>query len=184
MKPGQYHWHLIPAIDASSSSCWLLLDRQLPPGLGAALDKICSPFFRYDDDARLWLIEHRVIKATKEGLERRYRTIDWCRKCLRGEACAVWNTDRLLQEGYTPRGPTRRAKVYSWASNEKRNSAELLGLSWPTTEPQIQAAFRKLALTQHPDQGGTETAMKRLIAARATLLQALAENRFNSLYGT
>lgn len=52
-----------------------------------------------------------------------------------------------------------------------------LGLAWPCTVDQVQAAFRAAALQHHPDRGGSEDAMKSAISARDVLFQALGVAR-------
>lgn len=50
--------------------------------------------------------------------------------------------------------------------------SDVLGLSWDTTTAEINAAFRRLAETAHPDKGGSQEAMARLTVARDAAIQA------------
>ncbi|APW60767.1 J domain-containing protein [Paludisphaera borealis] len=45
-----------------------------------------------------------------------------------------------------------------------------LGLTFPSTVDEIQAAYRRLAVEAHPDRGGSNEAMAALTKARATAL--------------
>lgn len=45
-----------------------------------------------------------------------------------------------------------------------------LGLTFPSTVAEIQAAYRRLAVEAHPDRGGSNEAMAALTRARATAL--------------
>jgi hypothetical protein len=47
---------------------------------------------------------------------------------------------------------------------------EVLGLSGLPSADEINAAFRRCALTDHPDHGGSEEAFRKLVAARDMLL--------------
>lgn len=62
--------------------------------------------------------------------------------------------------------------------------ASLLGIAWPATVDQIESAFRKRALVIHPDQGGTDEAMRELVQARKGLLQKLSADRLNAMFAS
>lgn len=49
-------------------------------------------------------------------------------------------------------------------------AARLLGVAPDASPPTVEAAFRGLAPRLHPDRGGDPAAFRRLVAARATLL--------------
>lgn len=54
----------------------------------------------------------------------------------------------------------------------RRQLAQVLGLSWPATKDEINAAAKQLALKHHPDKGGSEEKMKTILEARDQLLAA------------
>jgi hypothetical protein len=49
-------------------------------------------------------------------------------------------------------------------------AARLLGVPADAGAPAVEAAFRRLARSRHPDRGGDPAAFRRLVAARAALL--------------
>ncbi len=53
----------------------------------------------------------------------------------------------------------------------------VLGLQAGATIAQVRAAFRRLSLIHHPDQGGDPEAFKRLLAARDSLLGSTPTKR-------
>ena len=53
----------------------------------------------------------------------------------------------------------------------------VLGLKAGATVAQVRAAFRRLSLIHHPDQGGDPEVFKRILAARDSLLGSTPTNR-------
>ncbi|MEJ7844634.1 MAG: hypothetical protein WKF93_03240 [Acidimicrobiales bacterium] len=49
-------------------------------------------------------------------------------------------------------------------------AARLLGVPADAGAPAVEAAFRRLARSRHPDRGGDPAAFRRLVAARVVLL--------------
>lgn len=49
----------------------------------------------------------------------------------------------------------------------------VLTLTWPCTKEQLVTAFRREALKAHPDRGGSEAAIKKVVLARETMAQAM-----------
>lgn len=49
-------------------------------------------------------------------------------------------------------------------------AAEILGVEWPCDEATLKAAFRRAAINAHPDRGGSEALMKKVLAAREVLV--------------
>lgn len=49
-------------------------------------------------------------------------------------------------------------------------AAHLLGVPADAGRPAVEAAFRRLARSRHPDRGGDPAAFRRLVAARTSLL--------------
>lgn len=54
--------------------------------------------------------------------------------------------------------------------------SDVLGVSKTATKADVEAAYRKKAMTAHPDVGGSEAAMQALTAARNEALKALGAN--------
>ena len=62
-------------------------------------------------------------------------------------------------------GPIK-ARLTQWLDRlDERDPYFVLGVPPSTPEDQVRARFKELALVTHPDQGGDEAAMRRLIAA-------------------
>lgn len=59
----------------------------------------------------------------------------------------------------------------SRASLDRREAAEILGVSIDASAAEVEAAHRRLIRVAHPDAGGTAGLAARLNAARATLLR-------------
>jgi hypothetical protein len=62
-----------------------------------------------------------------------------------------------------------------WPHEERPH--EILGIHWYSTEEQINAAYKELAKTAHPDHGGSPEEMSRLNAARDFMLRRLKGQR-------
>ena len=58
-------------------------------------------------------------------------------------------------------------------SMSRREALEVLGLSDPVTEEDVQGAYRRLMAKAHPDAGGTKWMAAQLNAARDCLLASL-----------
>jgi curved DNA-binding protein CbpA len=52
-------------------------------------------------------------------------------------------------------------------------AAAALGIAWPCSRGEVTRAFRAAALRAHPDQGGNDEAIRRVVAARTTLERAM-----------
>jgi hypothetical protein len=55
----------------------------------------------------------------------------------------------------------------------KADDLRMLGLSWPCSREEIKAAYRRLALQTHPDQGGSTEAFRRINEAYERLTDAV-----------
>lgn len=57
---------------------------------------------------------------------------------------------------------------------------EVLGIPTCATEDEIQAAFRRRAKQEHPDAGGTDAGMRKVVDARESMLSRLGSNEDSS----
>ena len=62
-------------------------------------------------------------------------------------------------------------------SHDAWNDAAALGLSWPCTEEEVRASFRRKVREVHPDTGGTAEGFVRLKASHDRLLEGLKGRR-------
>ena len=68
----------------------------------------------------------------------------------------------------------QRQRVRDLLSGAPRElDAALLGVPWPCDAPAVRRAFRRLALTTHPDRGGDPAAFRVLAEARDRLLESM-----------
>jgi hypothetical protein len=49
-------------------------------------------------------------------------------------------------------------------------AAQILGIGWPATPDEVRQGFRRAVLNAHPDRGGSEEAVKRVLLARDVLM--------------
>ncbi|HEY1879976.1 MAG TPA: DnaJ domain-containing protein [Caulobacteraceae bacterium] len=73
-------------------------------------------------------------------------------------------------------GSATRAASDAWRGNADRrlsllDARALLGVSETATAAEIEAAYRRLMLRAHPDQGGTDALAAKLTAARERLIK-------------
>lgn len=156
-------WHLLRSWDALLRPCWLLHARTLTPSLQKTLRRAAGLRFHRDHELNALVFEPGGFRPITQALERHPAFPGWCKRCWEGDACEHWSLGMLEDEGY---GAIRLASV--------REAAERLGLKWPWTEDQVLRAFRAQALRAHPDQGGTDAAMVRLLEDRDRLLERCA----------
>ena len=178
-------WHLLKAIDASESISWLIRLDDVPPYAGDLIEKAAHPFYWFDDSIDAWSISDSAIRRVREKLEKSFSGFEWCKRCLSGHPCGVWISYLLEWEGY--RGfaepdhssEYRSQSTWSFRENErvssfvdpKEEAAKVLGVKPSATEKEIKKAFKDLALQRHPDHGGTDAQMKKLLKARDMLLK-------------
>jgi hypothetical protein len=83
------------------------------------------------------------------------------------EEMLAWFDTHKPPPSANPFGTTRPADVMTSAE-----AAKLLGVTLPTTNEQVDAAFKQAAFKNHPDRGGSNEAMAKIIQARAALRSA------------
>jgi len=67
-----------------------------------------------------------------------------------------------------------RANAQQTRPDDIAQAASVLGVKWPgPTHDEVIKAFRKKAMECHPDRGGTEEAMKKVLNARAVIDRAM-----------
>lgn len=160
--------HVLYALDAANNACLLISD----PRKGFA------PFFRknfvlehhYDEEILAWYIDEYQRKAVLVSLARYERFSAWCSPCQNCSACPEWDEKLLRAEGYKPKSAAGKPLRLS-TSTADAEAARILGVRLNASASEIQAAFRKKALHSHPDHGGTQAQMIKLISARERLLK-------------
>lgn len=156
--------HYLRLLDSMNRSCALLLDPR--KRFQSVLSQHLLVEFHYDRSVNAWYIDRRRIDDARRYLDNAGLLIDWCRICDSGLMCPAWDAGVMATEGYKFRGtlPTRvRGKTLD------AQAAKTLELTLPTTDQAVEEAFRRLALTAHPDHGGTDEQMIKLIEARKRL---------------
>lgn len=162
-------WHLLCVLSPGEEQRWLLLKKGLPRWAPSVL-RVCAEFGYYDEeDLDAWSIGTGSVGRIRKTFEQKKSESTWCSRCLQGNACEAWSVSKLTENGYRPRAPNRRRKPPVWKEERIVRAVEILGIAWPTTPDQIKSAFARQALKHHPDHGGSNEAMKRLILARETL---------------
>lgn len=154
-------WHVRPFFNELNEPAWVLIypASEPPPALrtvpiyGKSL--VCSP----NPSVRFISIED----------EYRPNTRSCCPACLADEPCQVWIADPVVDSDYERRKPHELVKL-----TPEQRAAALLGVEWPCTEERLTIAFREAALKAHPDHGGSDEVMKRVIEARRLLTAARA----------
>jgi curved DNA-binding protein CbpA len=63
--------------------------------------------------------------------------------------------------------------VLAWVPTRLREALHLLALGWPPDEGSLTAAWRKAALANHPDRGGTHESFVAVQQAREVVEEAL-----------
>lgn len=128
------------------------------------------------------------------------RTVVYCNDCVRGRPCDFWGDGaelhelgfRAVEEPEPAMSNEEKAqwdRAQAWVEAQARNwyatfrtkhvggdlatAAAVLGLSWPCTHEDVTRAFRVAAAREHPDHGGSDESIKRVIAARETLERAI-----------
>jgi len=91
-----------------------------------------------------------------------------CPACLVDDPCPAWTVD---PDGYERRKPHERVRLTA-----EQKAARTLCIEWPCTEEQLTIGFRDATAKAHPDHGGSDEAMKRVIEARE-LLEKAGEQR-------
>lgn len=132
--------------------------------------RVAALYLHVDREIGALVFEPPGFRPVTQVFERHPSFPGWCKRCWDGDPCEHWNVALLQDEGYGPAesGPLREA-------------AARLGLRWPWTHDQVVQAFRKQALRLHPDTGGTDTAMVRLLQDRDRLLERCAGNDSHGL---
>lgn len=156
-------WHLLRSWDSLLRPCWLLHARTLTPSLQKAVRRAAALHFHHDREVGALVFEPRGFQPVTQAFQKHPAFPGWCTRCWEGDACEHWDLGTLQDEGY---GAIRLASV--------QEAAERLGLKWPWTKDQVARAFRTRALCAHPDQGGSDAAMRRLLEDRDRLLERCA----------
>ncbi|HEY1414796.1 MAG TPA: DnaJ domain-containing protein [Caulobacteraceae bacterium] len=86
------------------------------------------------------------------------------------------NQPRLAKRLGRRLGSATRAAAGAWRDSADRritlaDARALLGISEVATVVEIEAAYRRLMLRAHPDQGGTDALAAKLTAARDRLIK-------------
>jgi hypothetical protein len=171
VKPNLKKWHFLPAYSAGNEPCCLLLNRDLPPGVPKTLQKSLGVlFYHSDDEVPCWYFDDGSYAVSV--LEDRYK-INPCERCAIGTPCEAWDNDQLRKEGYEPRAGRSRDPLPVWPSPARTHAERLLEILPGVSLEEIQRAFRKKALTAHPDQGGSNEAIQELLEARDVLVSKL-----------
>jgi hypothetical protein len=119
--------------------------------------------FHHDREVNALVFEPQGFRPVTHAFQKHPSFPGWCTRCWEGDACEHWNLGTLQDEGY---GGVQLAPV--------REAAERFGLKWPWTQDHVVRAFRAQAFRAHPDQGGTDAAMCRLLEDRDRLLERCA----------
>jgi len=118
--------------------------------------------------------------------------IRFCERCEQSEPCQdVWSRRMLDGAGFMvgdarsdPHIFDELEEMIAWFETHRpppsprsnpnggmsqADAAKLLGLTLPTTNDQVDVAFKQAAMRNHPDRGGSNEAMAKIIQARAVL---------------
>lgn len=137
---------------------------------------------RWNPELRLWMI-HRAIESPFRGfLEDFWGKTALCDDCWAGKPCNAWQSydneaKRLGQGGlYTgrserPKDTAPRPAPPRRYSKEITDAAAILGCSPEAAVDDIRAAFKKAALSAHPDQGGSHELFLAVRSAAELLLK-------------
>lgn len=131
--------------------------------MSRSIRRVTTFHHHYDREIKAFVFDPKGFLPVKLLMEHRPEFSGWCKRCWEGDACEHWNLEALEGEGY---GPAESARV--------REAATRLGLRWPWTPDQVIRVFRAQALRAHPDHGGTDGAMCRLLEDRDRLLERCA----------
>jgi hypothetical protein len=188
LVPGGF---LLTLVDADVTGCLRCLEAPAFIGLvgnGRLPDELVSAAGRQDAMRQIATEFRQHIKAARRGQEVRpkARSNWWQRE---GDADATdtqlhngWPTSAKSAERQKKPNPQPRAKPARERSpirphirqvtraGRAPTPLEILGLSGMPTIEEINAAFRRRALTRHPDHGGSDEAFRKLVAARDSLL--------------
>jgi hypothetical protein len=168
VKPDPKKWHFLPAYSAGNESCCLLLSHDLPAGINRALRQTLGILsYHFDDEVPCWYFDNGYYAISI--LEDRYE-VNACERCAVGTPCEAWDVERLREEGYEPRAGRSKDPLPVWPSHARTYAERLLEVCPGASLEEIQQAFRKKALTTHPDQGGSNEAMQELLKARDVLI--------------
>jgi hypothetical protein len=162
------HWHLLKSWDVLERPCWVFDLRTLPQRLRFVVNRAslsAAEFSHHVDQEMGALIftrtgGHSVAKV----LQKNPLFPGWCPLCWDANPCGLWNKTQLEQEGY---GSVPR-KIVASAENLARYR---MSLDPGASQKQVLERFRKLALEQHPDHGGSNAAIQQLIQDRDVLLR-------------
>lgn len=58
----------------------------------------------------------------------------------------------------------------------REEAAAILGISWPCTPADVTTAFRRAAFRTHPDKGGSDAEMRKILRARETIQRSFRQN--------
>lgn len=157
----------------------------------------------WDRSAGAWWSDRDHVDAATVALELSLSParVLYCHPCAQGRACSAWDVDSIEDLGYNPDPvPTADSPpplidfeaFYTWAEARVRAgirarsspgtgadvvmAARTLGVPWPgCTRDQLQKSFKEAALKAHPDRGGDDATMRRVITARETLERAMGD---------
>ncbi len=156
-KPRASIWHVRPFFDELNEASWVVAfpADEKPPALRSV------PIYGRRS------IDSPSAAVRFIGIDDEYRPNprSCCRACWAGDACPEWTADP--GDGYERRKPDERVKL-----TPEQRAAAVLGVEWPCTEERMNAGFREATAKAHPDHGGSDDAMKRVIAARDMLTSA------------
>jgi hypothetical protein len=145
--------HVRPFFDELDEPVWVAIFSDKPPRL-----------------SRVPIYGKRTIGTMFIGIDDEYRPNPkmCCPKCMAEEPCEAWTAEP--GDGYERRKPHERFRLTA-----EQKAARDLGVEWPCTEEQLTIAFRDATAKAHPDHGGTDEQMKRVIEAREMLAAAGAQ---------
>lgn len=142
--------------------------------------------------ADIWFVSNDYAIELREILAEVHDEVRFCAKCEQSEPCPdVWSK-RMLENASLLFGDAREdlqlfddiEDMIEWfethrpppisnptthTSMSPSEAAQLLGLTLPATPEQVDAAFKKAAFQNHPDRGGSNEKMAKIIQARAVL---------------
>lgn len=175
--------------DNDTSGCLRCLETEAFLALGGKValpDDLASVVSQQDALRQIAAEFRRQLKAVQRG-ERRARTpgSGWQARSVEGmdddvELHNGWpRAAKPKKPAVKPRPTVKTRKAQKPIRQPSRSRAptalERLGLSGEPGADEINAAFRRCALTCHPDHGGSVDAFRALIGARDALLAKVAE---------
>lgn len=78
---------------------------------------------------------------------------------------------RFHEYFYAEKPPREQPRSYTYTPGLDLTCINMLGLSWPCSKADVRRAYKRLALTMHPDRGGSHGAFIQLKTAHDQALR-------------